>query len=122
MKTDLILGLIILGFFAGWLSGLLGIGGAIVIIPVLIYVFGFSIKDAQGTSLAALTLPIGILAAASFYKQGYVNIQGALLIAFGFFFGAYFGAKTNHAIKSEYVEKIFAVLLVFIAVRMWWKN
>ncbi|MEM7592613.1 MAG: TSUP family transporter, partial [Cyanobacteria bacterium P01_A01_bin.83] len=64
---------IILGLFAGILSGLIGIGGGVMIVPSLVFLFGFSQQEAQGTTLGLLVPPIGILAAWTYYQQGYVN-------------------------------------------------
>ena len=88
-----IAGLLLLGLFAGWLSGLVGIGGGIIIVPALIFFFAFSFRTAQGTSIAALAPPIGLLAASVYYKQGNVDIKAAALIAVGFFVGGFLGAK-----------------------------
>ena len=113
---------IILGIAAGWLSGMMGVGGGIIIVPALMMIFGFSLRDAQGTSLAAIMPPVGFLAAYTFYKNGNLDVKVALYIALGFILGAYLGAKTNYAIKKELMEKIFAVLLIFVAVRILFKN
>ncbi len=113
-----ILVILLIGFVAGWLSGLVGIGGGVIIIPALIYFAGFSIKDAQGTSLAALVPPIGIVAAYIYYKHGNVQIKTAALLAAAFVVGGYLGAKTNLALSSPITEKVFAVTLIAIAVKM----
>lgn len=118
MNTSLIIGLIILGLMAGYLSGLVGIGGGIIIVPALMLFFHFGIRDAQGTSLAALIPPVGILAVYYYYKNGNVNVNAALLIAGSFFIGALLGAKTNHLLKKEIVEKLFGVLLIVVAFKM----
>lgn len=117
----LLIGLLV-GLAAGWLSGLVGIGGGIIIVPALMFFLGFTIKDAQGTSLAALTPPIGILAAYVFYKNGNVDIKMAMYIALGFIGGAFLGAQTNHMLKSVTVERIFAVALVIIGIRTFLKS
>ena len=113
---------LLLGVAAGWLSGMMGVGGGIIIVPALMMIFGFSLRDAQGTSLAAIMPPVGFLAAYTFYQNGNLNIKVAAMIATGFILGAYLGAKTNYAIKKKVIEKVFAVLLIIVAVRMLLKN
>ena len=113
-----ILLLIVLGVTAGILSGLIGIGGGIIIIPALIFIFGFSQHQAQGTTLALLVPPIGILAAWTYYKQGYVDLHAALFICIGFLFGSLLGAKIATNISSIVLEKIFGVTLLLISLKM----
>jgi len=113
-----ILLLIVLGITAGILSGLIGIGGGIIIIPALIFIFGFSQHQAQGTTLALLVPPIGILAAWTYYKQGYVDLHAALFICIGFLFGSLLGAKIATNISSIMLEKIFGITLLLISLKM----
>src|SRR6187455_2540472 len=90
MQTLIIL--LLVGLAAGTLSGMVGIGGGIIIVPALVYFLGFSQKLAQGTSLGILLLPIGLLGVLQFYKQGYIDIRVVLVISAAFFFGSYFGS------------------------------
>lgn len=106
---------IIVGIFAGIVSGLIGIGGGIIIVPCLIYIFGFSQHMAQGTTLAMLIPPIGLLAALTYYKQGHVNLLVAGLLCLGFVLGAYFGAKFAVGFSEIVLRKIFGVCLLMIA-------
>ena len=106
---------ILTGFFAGGISGLIGIGGGIIIVPALIYFFGFSQHAAQGTTLAMLIPPIGILAALAYYKQGHVNIPVAAFICIGFIIGGYLGAKFAAGFPDFVLRKIFGVCLLIIA-------
>lgn len=106
------------GGIAGILSGLLGIGGGIIMIPALIYILGYTQHSAQGTTLAAMVLPIGFLAAYQYYKSGYVDLKVALAIAVAFFFGGFIGAKFAININTAVLKKMFAVLMIFIAMRM----
>jgi hypothetical protein len=115
--TDIFLYLL-LGLVAGILSGLIGIGGGILIVPVLVLLFSFSQHQAQGTSLAVLLLPIGLLAVWTYYKAGHVNIQAGALIAAGFFIGGLIGAKIAVGISDELLNKIFGVALLLIAIKM----
>lgn len=106
---------VLIGLTAGVLSGLLGIGGGIIIIPSLIYLFGLSQHVAQGTTLAVMIPPIGLLAAYVYYKNGYVNIPVAIIICISFFIGGFFGAKIAVGIKEALLRRIFGVGLLCIA-------
>ena len=117
-----VIGYLILGALAGVLSGLIGIGGGILIVPVLIYLFGFSQHMAQGTTLALMIPPIGILAVLEYYKSGNVDIKVAALICLGFVVGGYVGAKIAVGIPDAVLKKIFGVILMLVSVRMvFWK-
>jgi uncharacterized membrane protein YfcA len=107
-----------IGLLAGTLSGLFGIGGAIIMIPALVFLCGFEQHLAQGTSLMLMLPPIGLLAAIEYYKRGYVNIKAAVFICVAFFIGAFFGAKGAIHLPTEMLKKLFACFLMFIAVRM----
>lgn len=109
---------IILGLVAGTLSGVLGVGGAVILIPALIYIFGFSQHLAQGTSLAAMVPPIGLLAALHYYYNGNVKISAAILICIGFFFGGFIGAEIAHKLSAPLLKKLFGTLLLLVALRM----
>ena len=109
---------IILGLIAGALSGLIGIGGGIIIIPALIFFKGFSQHLAQGTTLALMVPPVGILAAWIYYKNGHVDLRAALLICLGFFVGGLIGARSVNVIPSFVLEKIFGVALLLISLKM----
>src|SRR5437879_1042859 len=92
---------ILLGLVAGALAGLLGIGGAIFIVPALVFFFGWEQHIAQGTTLAMLVPPIGILAAWTYYRAGHVDIKVAGLMCIGFFAGGYFGAVLANQLPGE---------------------
>jgi uncharacterized protein len=113
-----VLSYILLGLAAGILSGLVGIGGGILIVPALVFLFGFSQQQAQGTTLALLVLPIGLLAAWTYYKQGFVDIRVVGLIAAGFVVGSFFGARNATAISNEVLGKVFGIFLVLIGLKM----
>jgi uncharacterized protein len=115
--TNIIL-FIVLGLTAGILSGLIGIGGGIVIIPALIFIFGFSQHQAQGTTLALMVPPIGILAAWTYYRQGFVDVHAALFICIGFVVGGFLGAKVATVIPGAIMEKIFGVVLLLLSLKM----
>lgn len=109
---------LILGLVTGVCGGLLGIGGATIVVPALVFLFGFSQHQAQGTILAAMVPPIGLLAAIRYYQAGHVNVQVALLIAAGFLIGGYFGARFVEYIPEIVLKKVFGVFLLLIAARM----
>ena len=109
---------LLLGLIAGALSGLIGIGGGVIIVPVLVFLFGFSQHEAQGTTLALLVPPIGILAAWTYYKQGYVHLNTAAIICLGFFLGSFLGAKFATSLPNVLLERIFGVAMLLIALKM----
>lgn len=109
---------LLLGLAVGILSGLIGIGGGIVIVPVLVLVFGMSQHSAQGTTLALMVPPIGLLAAWTYYKNDFVDLRIAALICVGFFFGALLGAKFATATSEAVLTKIFGVALLLVAIKM----
>ncbi|MCX5692417.1 MAG: sulfite exporter TauE/SafE family protein [Candidatus Omnitrophica bacterium] len=109
---------ILIGLASGISSGFFGIGGAIILIPALVYIFKFSQHLAQGTALAALLLPVGILAVIKYYKAGNVNVRAALFIALGFIVGGFIGAAFVQAVPSPILKKVFAVILLGISVYM----
>ncbi|MBU0951833.1 MAG: TSUP family transporter [Elusimicrobia bacterium] len=109
---------ILLGLFAGAISGMIGIGGGVIIIPALIYGFGFSQLSAQGTTLALMIPPIGLLAAWTYYKGGYVNLTAAALICAGFFIGGFVGSKLAVFLPPLFIKKIFGSTLLAIALYM----
>jgi hypothetical protein len=109
---------VLLGVIAGVFSGLIGIGGGVIIVPALVFLFGFSQHQAQGTTLALLAPPIGILAAWTYYAQGYVDVRIAALICLGFFFGGLLGARLAMSLSNAVLEKVFGIALLLIAVKM----
>ncbi len=118
MSLYAIIILLIIGLAAGIMGGLVGIGGGIVIVPALVYFLSFSQKEAQGTSLGILLLPIGILGVWQYYKAGYVDMRIVWLVASGFLAGSYFGSKIALSLPQEMVKKIFAILMIVVAFKM----
>jgi uncharacterized membrane protein YfcA len=108
-----------IGLVAGVLSGLFGIGGGILIIPSLIFFANFHTKLALGTSLGAMLLPVGLLGAYAYYQQGNVNIKASMMIGLGLFLGAYAGARLAHVISGPTLQRLFAVFIVLMAIRLW---
>jgi hypothetical protein len=110
----------VIGLVGGVLSGLLGLGGAIIIIPALVMLLGYTQQMAQGTTLVMMVLPVGALAAWQYYQQGFVDVKTALILAATFFIGGYFGAKFAVHIPQVVMKKGFAAVLVLIAVKIWY--
>jgi len=109
---------LLLGLVTGAFSGLIGIGGAIIIIPCLVLLFGLSQHTAQGTTLALMVPPIGLLAAWIYYKQGFVDLKIAGLICLGFFVGGLLGAKFAMKIPDDALRKIFGAVLLLASLKM----
>lgn len=109
---------VLLGILAGMLSGLIGVGGGVIIVPALIFLFGLSQHQAQGTTLALMVSPIGLPAAWTYYKQGDVDVAAALLISVGFIFGGYWGAKWATGLPNIMLERIFGVAMLLIGIKM----
>jgi uncharacterized membrane protein YfcA len=109
---------LLLGLVAGTFSGLIGIGGGTIIVPALVFLFGLTQHQAQGTTLALLVPPIGFLAAWTYYKQGYVDLKIASLICIGFFFGGLLGARVATKFSNIGLERVFGVALLLISLKM----
>ena len=112
------IGYILLGLTAGTLSGLLGIGGGLILIPALVYIFGLTQHQAQGTTLAFMIPPIGLLAALKYYQDGNVKLNIAMFMCLGFFVGGLLGAMFVHKIPDLLLKRIFGVLLFLASLRM----
>ena len=110
---------ILIGVGAGVLAGLFGIGGGVVIVPALLFFTRMSPLAATGTSLGALLLPVGLLGAMEYYRNGQLDVRASLMLAVGLFLGAYFGARIAQLLTPMQFKRAFAVLLVLVAVRMW---
>ena len=109
---------VILGLLAGAFSGLIGIGGGVIIVPALVFIFGMSQLQAQGTTLALLVPPIGILAAWTYYRQGFVDVRVAGIICAGFIVGSFISARFATHLSNEVLQKVFGVALLAIGIRM----
>lgn len=116
MNTLIIL--LSIGIAAGILSGLVGIGGGIIIVPVLVYFLGFNQHQAQGTTLFLFMLPVGALGVFNYYKSGNVDIKTALIIGCTFIIGSYLGSKLSLAFDQATVKKLFGALLLIISIKM----
>ena len=121
-KMTLIILLIIIGVLAGIFSGLMGVGGGIVMIPLMVFALGFTQHEAQGTSLAVLAVPVTLIAAYNYYQAGHVNWKYAAVIAVAFVVGAHLGSKFAISIDQATLKKIFGVILIIVALRLiFWK-
>jgi uncharacterized protein len=109
---------LLIGAVSGFISGILGIGGAVIMIPAMTIFMGFSQQLAQGTALAAMILPIGLFAAIEYYKKGFVDIKTAACIATAFMLCGYFGAKIAVHLDALTLRRIFAVILIVVAVKL----
>jgi uncharacterized membrane protein YfcA len=108
----------LIGVLGGAMSGLFGIGGGIVMVPAFVYLLAFGQHQAQGTSLAVLCLPVAIAGAINYYRAGHVDLRVAALAAVGFLLGGYFGSKLTISLDQTTVRRLFATLLIVLAVQM----
>jgi len=118
MSVSTLLVLLLIGVVTGVMAGMLGIGGAIIMIPAMVFLLGFSQHMAQGTSLAVMLPPIGVFAAYNYWKAGHVNITFALILAGAFIVGSFFGSKIALQIPQALLKKIFGILLLLVAAKM----
>ncbi len=118
MQATTVIILVLIGLVAGVFSGLIGIGGAVIMIPSMVFIMGMSQQMAQGTSLAVMLPPIGILAAYNYWKAGEINLHYAFIIAGAFIIGGYIGSVMAVHIPVSLLRKVFAVALIIIALNM----
>jgi len=115
--THLII-LIVVGILSGLLAGVFGVGGAIIVIPALVFILGFSQHDAQGTSLAFMLPPVGILATWNYWKAGHVNWKIALILSLTFVVGSYLGSHFSINLSDKLLRRLFGVLMILVAIKM----
>ena len=121
MTTSTLFLLILIGLFAGAMSGFVGIGGGVIMVPALIYVMGLTQMQAQGTSLILMLPPIGIMAVMNYYKAGHLNYQlmtFGIVIAIAFIIGGYFGSKLAIRLSENVVKLVFGLLMLYISGKM----
>jgi uncharacterized protein len=118
MTVQLIVLLSVIGLLAGILSGLVGVGGGIIIVPALVFFLGFTQKEAQGTSLGLLLLPIGILAVLNYYQKGLIDVKVVGIMALTFTLGGFLGSKIALAISETALRRIFAIVLFYTGLKM----
>jgi len=115
---------VLIGLVAGTASGLFGIGGGIIIVPLLLWLLKLPHVSATATSLVALLLPVGALGVWHYHRSGHLSptmIKVGLLISLGMFFGGLFGAKIGTWLPSQYLARGFSLLLIFVALRLWFR-
>ena len=122
MDLTTIIILLGIGLLAGLASGFVGIGGGLIIVPALVFALGLSQHAAQGTSLAMMIPPIGILAVISYYKAGAVEVKYAAVLAITFVIGALLGSKWSLRINPAAVRLVFGVFMLYAAGRMIWNG
>ena len=110
--------LIVIGILAGLLSGVVGVGGGLIMIPLLVMLLGLSQHEAQGTSLAVMLPPIGVLAAINYHKEGFVRWEYSMIIAVTFIIGGYFGSRYAVVLKPEILKRVFGVVMLVGAFKM----
>lgn len=110
--------ILVIGIVAGVFSGFIGIGGGLVIVPSLIYFFSMSQHQAQGTSLAMMLPPIGVLAVYNYYKDGYVDFKIAGILCISFIIGSFFGSKVAISLPADTVKKIFGFIIIIVGIKM----
>ena len=118
MTTTQLIILICTGLLAGFVGGTLGVGGGIIMIPAMVFVLGMTQHDAQGTSLATMLAPIGILAVMNYYKAGHVNLKFAFILMLTFVIGSWFGSKWAVHLPPKTLKQIFGVILIIAATKM----
>lgn len=118
MTAQTIISLIIIGILAGVLSGLVGVGGGVIMVPLMVLFFGMTQHQAQGTSLAVLAVPVTAVAVYNYYQEGHINIKFALIIAVFFVLGSIIGSKFAISLDQKTLKKIFAIILIVIAGKM----
>jgi len=118
MDVKILILLTIIGLVVGFFGGMFGIGGGIILIPALVYIVGMEQHSAQGTSVAIMLPPIGIVAAWTYYKAGHINIKYSIIIAIMFIVGSYFGSKVAVNIPDQLSRRIFAVIMFLISIKM----
>ena len=110
--------LLLIGFLAGVLSGLVGVGGGIIIVPSLVFFLGYTQQEAQGTSLGLLLLPVGILAVLNYYNKGAIDVKAVGVMCFAFIIGGWVGSKVALQLSEVVVKRIFGVVLIYTAIKM----
>jgi uncharacterized protein len=108
---------IILGLIAGILGGMFGIGGGAILIPALVFFFGLSQHQAQGTTLAIMVPPIGLLAAMRYYQSGNVKLDIAAFVCLGFFIGGLIGANIIQGLPDMLLKRMFGAFLLLVSLR-----
>lgn len=117
MTITTIATLLVIGLIAGMLSGMVGIGGGIIIVPCLVFFLAMNQKTAQGTSLALLMTPVGILGVINYYKSGHVDIKTAAILAIAFVGGSFLGSKVALGISDAAIKKVFGIIMLLVSIK-----
>jgi uncharacterized protein len=118
MTTELVIIILLIGLFAGILSGLVGVGGGLIVVPALIFFLGFNQHQAQGTSLGLLLLPVGFLAVLNYYNKGNVDVKVVAIMSIAFIAGGWLGSKLALRLPADTVKKVFAIFLFYTAFKL----
>jgi hypothetical protein len=108
----------LIGILAGIVAGGMGVGGGIIIVPALVFFFGLTQHEAQGTSLAVLLPPISLLAVLKYHKEGYINYKFALVLAIAFFLGSYLGGLFAIHLPARTLKKLFGILMLIAGIKL----
>ncbi len=122
MSLTTIIFLALIGLASGILGGFAGVGGGVIIIPALVFFLGLTQMEAQGTSLAIMIPPVGLLAALNYHKAGLINWKYAMIVALFFVVGGYIGSKIAIKIPQDLVKKVFSVFLIFVAIKLFFSK
>ncbi len=118
MELSTLLILMAIGIIAGVFSGFIGIGGGLIVVPALVFFCGLSQHAAQGTSLAMMLPPIGILGVYNYYKAGHVDLKISMILAATFILGSYFGSKFAISLSAEVIKKVFGIIIILVGIKM----
>ncbi|MEO6166963.1 MAG: sulfite exporter TauE/SafE family protein [Chitinophagales bacterium] len=120
METVIII--LIIGIFAGIFSGFIGIGGGLIVVPCLVYFLGMEQHAAQGTSLAMMLPPIGVMAVYNYYQAGQVDFKVAAILCISFVIGSFFGSKIAISLSADQIKKAFGIIIILLGIKMvFWK-
>lgn len=122
MKLEQIIILMLIGLAAGFVGGLAGVGGGIVIVPLLVVFMGMTQHQAQGTSIGTLVLPVVGMAAYNYYSEGYINWKYVIFLAIAFVLGGYLGSKLAISLDQKLLKRVFATILIVGAIKMYWDS
>lgn len=118
MDLTTVIILLVIGLLAGFASGMVGIGGGVVIVPALVYFLHLSQHEAQGVSIGMLLMPVGFLAAFNYYKSGNFNFSYSAIIGLSFVLGAFLGSKVSLNIDEVLMKRIFGVVMLLLSIKM----
>lgn len=118
LKMETIIVILLIGIFAGMFSGFIGIGGGLIVVPCLVYFLGMSQHNAQGTSLAMMLPPIGVMAVYNYYKAGQVDFKVATILCISFILGSFFGSKIALSLSPALIKKAFGILIILLGIKM----